>query len=267
MSQRRKSSWIWLTVSEALAYHWPCNQRSECLSNKPINPFVQPELGPYIALFKTHIDIVSDFGDDTVQGLKTLSKEHNFMIFEDRKFIDIGNTVQMQYHGGALRISDWAHLVNASLLAGDDIVHALSETAATDNFGYKGERGLLMLAEMTTKGSLATGAYTEACIDSARKHREFVVGFVANQALTKVAKPTASTQDEDFAVFTTGVNRATKGDALGQQYQTPKTAIAGGSDFIISGRGIYATKDPIETVKLYQKEGWDAYLARIGEAN
>lgn len=208
---------------------------------------------------------MSDFGEDTVQGLKRLAEKHNFMIFEDRKFVDIGNTVQMQYHGGALRISDWAHLVNASLLAGDGIVQALSEIMAAESFGYKGERGVLMLAEMTTRGSLATGAYTEACIDSARKHKESVVGFVANQSLTKVVTSTTSTGNEDFVVFTTGVNRATKGDPLGQQYQTPKIAIAGGSDFIISGRGIYAADNPIETVKLYKKEGWEAYLARVGK--
>lgn len=63
------------------------------------------EIGPYIALFKTHNDIVSDFGEETVQGLKAISKKHNFMIFEDRNFVDMGNTIEKQYHGGALRIS------------------------------------------------------------------------------------------------------------------------------------------------------------------
>ena len=226
--------------------------------------WVDTGLGPFIALFKTHIDVVSDFSDETVQGLRALSRKHNFMIFEDRKFVDIGNTVQMQYHGGALHISEWAHLVNASILAGDGIVEALTAIGTSDGFDYKGERGLLMLAEMTTKGSLATGSYTAACIEAARKHKNFVVGFVANQALSGVETPSSATEDEDFVVFTTGVNRSYKGDALGQQYQTPQSAIAGGSDFIISGRGNYAAQDPVETVKLYQKEGWEAYLARVG---
>lgn len=78
------------------------------------------------AVFKTHIDIVSDFSEKTVQGLMDLSEKHNFMIFENRKFVDIGNTVQKQYRGGTLQISDWAHLVNASVLAGDGIIEALS---------------------------------------------------------------------------------------------------------------------------------------------
>lgn len=221
------------------------------------------DLGPYIAVFKTHIDIVSDFNDETVAGLKSLSEKHNFLIFEDRKFVDIGNTVQKQYHGGALRISEWAHIVNASVLAGDGIVEALTETGTSEDIKYKGERGLLMLAEMTTKGTLATGAYTKASIESARKHQAFVMGFVANQALTSIDTSTHATDTEDFVVFSTGINRAAKGDPLGQQYQTPEAAIKRGADFIISGRGIYATADPIQTVQLYQKEGWAAYEARV----
>ncbi|KAI9749008.1 MAG: orotidine 5'-phosphate decarboxylase [Candelina submexicana] len=183
--------------------------------------------------------------DKTVQGLKSLSEKHNFMIFEDRIFVDIGNTVHMQYHGGALRISEWAHIVNASVLAGDGIVEALIATGTSDKF------------------DLATGAYTKACFESARKHKEFVVGSVATQALNKTESFTSGSEDEDFVVFTTGVNRATKGDPLGQQYQTPQSAIARGADFIISGRGIYGAEEPVETAKLYQKEGWEAYLQRI----
>ncbi|MCJ1313423.1 orotidine 5'-phosphate decarboxylase [Agyrium rufum] len=211
-------------------------------------------LGPYIAVFKTHIDIVEDFDrSTTIKGLQALAAKHNFLVFEDRKFVDIGNTIQKQYHGGALRISEWAHIVNASVLAGDGIVEALTKTGTDDEFPYVGDRALLILAEMTTKGSLAVGEYTKASIESARKHSQFVIGERIHDG-------------EDFVVFTTGVNRATKGDSLGQQYQTSEMAIKQGADFIITGRGIYAAEDPVEMVKLYQKEGWDAYLARTSQA-
>ena len=73
-------------------------------------------------------------------------------------------------------------------------------------------------------------------------------------------------EDEDFLIFTTGVNLSSKGDALGQQYQTPTTAMAGGSDFLIAGRGIYANSDPVAAAREYQKAGWDAYLQRINTA-
>jgi orotidine-5'-phosphate decarboxylase len=214
-------------------------------------------------VFKTHIDIVADFGDETVQGLQRLAEKHNFLIFEDRKFVDIGNTVQKQYHGGALRISEWAHFINASVLAGDGIIEALSATGTSKAFQYRGDRGLLILAEMTTEGSLAVGEYTEASIWSAKKHTDFVVGFVATRALTDVADKSGSEGSEDFVIFTTGVNRSSKGDKLGQRYQTPDSAIKRGADFIIAGRGIYAAEDPAASARLYQEEGWNAYLARI----
>jgi len=66
---------------------------------------------------------------------------------------------------------------------------------------------------------------------------------------------------EDFLVFTTGVNLASKSDNLGQQYQTPASAVER-ADFTITGRGIYAVPDPVEAAKSYQAEGWAAYVKR-----
>ena len=40
---------------------------------------------------QTHIDIVEDFDQDLITCLQELSQEHNFLLFEDRKFADIGN--------------------------------------------------------------------------------------------------------------------------------------------------------------------------------
>ncbi|GMG03784.1 unnamed protein product [Aspergillus oryzae] len=222
-------------------------------------------LGPYIAVIKTHIDILSDFSEETITGLKALAEKHNFLIFEDRKFIDIGNTVQKQYHGGTLRISEWAHIINCSILPGEGIVEALAQTASAEDFPYGSERGLLILAEMTSKGSLATGQYTTSSVDYARKYKKFVMGFVSTRHLGEVQSEVSSpSEEEDFVVFTTGVNLSSKGDKLGQQYQTPESAVGRGADFIIAGRGIYAAPDPVEAAKQYQKEGWDAYLKRVG---
>ena len=209
-------------------------------------------------MLKTHIDIVSDLGPDTFEGLTRLAQQHDFLIFEDRKFIDIGNTVQKQYRGGALRIHDWAHIVNASVLPGPGVIHALGETISDAGVA---DRGILILAEMTSKGSLATGDYTRASVDIARQYPKSVIGFVATKGLSEFT--TDSVEGEDMIVFTTGVNISSKGDALGQQYQTPITAMAGGSDFLIAGRGIYANQDPIAAAKEYQKAGWDAYLKRV----
>ncbi len=200
---------------------------------------------------------MSDFGPPTIAGLTALAKRHDFLLFEDRKFIDVGNTVQHQYRGGVLRIHEWAHIVNATILPGEGIIQALDQSIRE---GGIAERGILILAEMTSKGSLAVGEYTRTSVEIARKYPRSVLGFVATRELSGDAP--GATSDEDFVVFTTGVNISSKGDALGQQYQTPTTAIEGGSDFLIAGRGIYAAQDPLTAVKEYQMVGWEAYERR-----
>lgn len=217
-------------------------------------------LGPYIAVLKTHIDILSDFGSETIQGLTSLAQQHDFLIFEDRKFIDIGNTVQKQYKGGVLRIHEWAHIVNASVLAGEGIIQALEQTIQGAGVA---DRGILILAEMTSKGSLAVAEYTRASVEIARKYPNTVMGFVSTRELSSSSPSPTTADDEDFVVFTTGVNISSKGDALGQQYQTPTSAMEGGSDFLIAGRGLYAAADPVAAVKEYQSAGWEAYEKRL----
>ena len=208
---------------------------------------------------KTHIDFISDFGPKTIDGLTALSEKHGFLIFEDRKLVDIGSTAQIQYARGDRRIHDWAHIVNACILAGEGTVQAIDQVIQKSPSSH---RGTLILAEMTSKGSMATGDYTRESVRIARKYAKSVIGFVATTELSSFAARHDG-DSEDLVVFTTGVNLASKGDALGQQYQTPTTAMQGGSDFLIIGRGIYAAADPLSAMKKYQEAGWEGYLQRI----
>lgn len=187
-----------------------------------------------------------------------MSNKHDFLLFEDRKFIDIGNTVQKQYRGGVLGIHQWAHLITVSVLAGESIIQALDQSIAQAGTP---DRGILILAEMTSKGSLATGEYTKASVAIAQKYPNSVIGFIASRELSSFST-VAKHDQEDLVVFTTGVNISSKGDTLGQQYQTPNSAMAGGSDFLIAGRGIYAAPDPVVAAKEYQRAGWEGYLSR-----
>ncbi|CAF1655700.1 unnamed protein product, partial [Didymodactylos carnosus] len=82
------------------------------------------QVGDYICLLKIHCDILNDFTMEKIRQLKTISKEKNFLLFEDRKFADIGNTVSLQYTKGLSQICEWADLVTVHALPGDGILKA-----------------------------------------------------------------------------------------------------------------------------------------------
>lgn len=205
------------------------------------------QIGDEICILKTHIDVVNDFSAELVEALVRLKEKHKFLIFEDRKFADIGNTVQLQYAQGIYHIVDWADIVNCHVVPGPGIIEGLKQV------GLEQGRALLLLAEMSSKGNLATGDYTKTAVQWAEQNSDFVIGFIGMKQLV---------DDPKFITMTPGVQFSKPGDALGQQYATPGQVISGGSDVIIVGRGIYKAEDPKHAAKEYRKAGWTAYLER-----
>lgn len=49
------------------------------------------EVGDSICVLKTHVDIIDDFSERTIKGLNEISRRKHFLLFEDRKFGDIGS--------------------------------------------------------------------------------------------------------------------------------------------------------------------------------
>lgn len=314
------------------------------------------EVGDYICVLKTHADIIDDFGERTIKGLREISRRKKFLLFEDRKFGDIGSTVQSQYTRGPLAIATWAHLTNAHIFPGPAIIAALKSAAAStleslvqnvsteitagtprgssdgedDSDFYFGKdripnmrserkdsvvratttifqtfegakrtpavlaktfsagegddgdraealealgepphsRGLLLLAEMSSEGHLMSGAYTQKCVEAAREHDDFVIGFIAQRSLNEE-------KQDNFVTMTPGVSLPpaeqttrsdTKGDGLGQQYRTPAKVVADdGCDIIIVGRGILGAKDRRKEAERYRDAAWKAYETRTGK--
>uniref|UniRef100_A0A3Q0RXI6 Orotidine 5'-phosphate decarboxylase n=1 Tax=Amphilophus citrinellus TaxID=61819 RepID=A0A3Q0RXI6_AMPCI len=209
-------------------------------------------LGPKMCMLKTHVDILTDYTLAFSQKVQALAEKHNFLIFEDRKFADIGNTVKHQYEGGLYQISSWSHIVNAHAVPGPGVVKGLSAV------GKPLGRGCLLIAQMSSQGSLATGEYTKAVLQMAEEHSDFVIGFICGSKITK--RP-------EFLHMTPGVQMQPGGDLLGQQYSTPEDVIYNkGSDVIIVGRGVLEASDRVEAAELYRKSGWDAYTKRVGQS-
>jgi orotidine-5'-phosphate decarboxylase len=163
-------------------------------------------------------------------------------------------------------------MTNAHPLPGPGIITGLSSV------GKPLGRALLLLAEMSSSGNLAKGEYTREAVRMAKKDREFVVGFIAMHRVEedlpqeeRESREAGQGEDEDWLILTPGVGLVAKGDAMGQQYRTPRQVILeSGCDVIIVGRGIYkslATGGAQEVKEeAERKEGWAAYEERVGGA-
>ncbi|XP_072118037.1 uridine 5'-monophosphate synthase [Mobula birostris] len=206
-------------------------------------------VGNEICILKTHVDILNDFNEEAFKELRAIANMHEFLIFEDRKFADIGNTVKHQYEGGVYKIAQWSDFVNAHVVPGPGVIKGLKEV------GIPLKRGCLLIAEMSSEGSLATGNYTKAAVKLAEEHADFVIGFISSSNISSRS---------EFIHMTPGVQMQIGADDLGQQYLSPEEVInKRGSDVIIVGRGILSAKDRVEAARMYKKAGWEAYLNRL----
>lgn len=166
-----------------------------------------------------------------------------------RIFFDFsGNTVKHQYASGIYKIADWSHITNAHTVPGEGVISGLAEV------GIPKGRALLLLAEMSSKGTLAKADYTTETVNMARRHPDFVIGFVSQRRLEGVGLESSNDSlPEDFLVLSPGVGMDVTGDGLGQSYRTPHQVVCeSGADVMIVGRGIYGqtnkSGDPDEVI-------------------
>lgn len=194
-------------------------------------------VGPHIVALKTHIDIISDFdSDQTILPLKDLAAKYNFLLMEDRKFADIGNTQELQFSMGVFKISNWADLVTAQVIAGYDSLDCFRNV------------GVVAILSMSSTGTLTDMEYREQAVKIAVSHPNVFGGVAQNKI------------PNELLLFTPGVNLADSGDGKGQQYNTPEYVFKKlETDFIIVGRGIYKSDDVEKAALNYKIAGWNAY--------
>jgi uridine monophosphate synthetase len=209
-------------------------------------------LGPSICMIKTHIDMIRDFSSDVTKRLQEIADRHNFLIFEDRKFADIGMVVKEQYLAGCYNIAEWSHLTNAHIISGPAIIQALREGALEreGNPTRVIDRGLLLIAQMSSAGALVDADYRRQCVELAEKNSDFVMGFICQEKIS---------EDPRLIHFSPGVKIQGIKDELGQQYNSPEAMFNRGIDVVIVGRGITQSDNPKEEAEVYRRRSWDAY--------
>lgn len=206
-------------------------------------------VGPHIVLLKTHVDIIEDFSDNFIKRLKELAKKHDFLLMEDRKFADIGNTVCLQYEKGIYKIAQWADIVTVHAIAGQSIIDGFKNSLKN----ISEPRGLFILAEMSSKGALTIGEYVQNAINIAQIS-DMVVGVVCQSDIFS---------SPGLIQLTPGVKILKSSDDLGQQYNTPESVVNSGADLAVVGRGITEAEDKLAATLKYKEELWTAYIKRI----
>ena len=120
------------------------------------------KVGPYVCVVKTHVDCIKDFNSEWGNRIHLLAKKHNFLILEDRKYCDIGNTTLIQYRNSYQEVHKWADIVTAYCTTGEGMIDALSR----DNVQ------MLLIAELSSKGNTLTDKYLHQTLDIAQKYRK-----------------------------------------------------------------------------------------------
>ena len=106
------------------------------------------KLGPYVCCIKTHVDAISDWSPSKAEELARVAQQGRFLLFEDRKFADIGNTVALQYE----IIQHWADIVTVHGLSGQGLIDGLRSKVPR----VSRPRGALILAQMSSEGMKLT---------------------------------------------------------------------------------------------------------------
>ncbi|KAJ8679963.1 hypothetical protein QAD02_015750 [Eretmocerus hayati] len=208
-------------------------------------------VGPHIAALKLHVDILDDFNQDFVTSLKSLAAKHDFLLMEDRKLGDIGQVVSRQYRHGTFKIGEWADLVTAHGIPGPGLLDGIRD--ALKEAEVQGPRGVFLVAEMSSKGTLTSKEYAQGVVKMAEGN-DLVAGFVCQSD---------AFGDPGCVQLTPGVSIGGGADKLGQQYNTPEAVVRNGADLVVVGRGITGAKDRLQTTIEYKRVLYDEYLARI----
>ena len=213
-------------------------------------------VGPHIAGLKTHVDMTEGFTIDEWGRVVDVAKKHDLLIFEDRKFADIGRVTETQM-GGMYDIRSWADLVTSHSISGPDIVDGIA--AAWDSVQRIG--GVLLLAQMSSRGNLLEAGYTDSTIEmgTASPH---VIGYIGNGSNPDDISSLRAKVGEGRMIWTPGVNLSAEEGVLGQRYGHPSDAIIAGSDAVIVGSGIHNSEDPAATARAYGDATWAALMSR-----
>lgn len=172
-------------------------------------------IGKYIVICKIHYDIFDDIDKSIKNRLIDYSIKYNFLIMEDRKFVDISYITNIQYK----TFQNWVDLVTVMGCVNDEVVKNMS--------------GVLIVANMSNNN----WNMNDSAIKLAKNNSKNVIGFITQEKI----------ECDNKLSFTPGINLSNY-NIKDQKYKNVNNI---NTDIIIVGRDIYNNDNYIQQIKIY----------------
>lgn len=207
------------------------------------------KVGKHVCIIKTQVEDMGG-GPEIAKILKRKKEEHNFLIFEDRKFgVETKKTIQSQYAGSYVGYADFV-----TVLPDERVIEAIETVVESANISEP--RGCLVLCETSFETKIKLPSPQES-LELAKSHK-ICAGVIAQKLQVS----------GDIIKLSPGVHLKLNSDGLDQCWRHPSEVIADGTDIVIVGRGITgAPEEEHEKITcLYKDAAWQAYKEQINKS-
>lgn len=174
------------------------------------------DIGEKIVICKIHYDIYEDNNNELKNKLIELSIKKDFLLMEDRKFVDISYTVEKQYK----KYSNWIDLITVMGNVNSEVVSKLS--------------GVVLIGNMSNNKY----DYIETTTEIANEYPERIIGIVTQYRINL----------NGLINMTPGINKE-KYSIDDQNYRSTKEV---DTDIYIVGRAIYNSNNYISSAEIYR---------------
>jgi orotidine-5'-phosphate decarboxylase len=200
-------------------------------------------LDPSLCRLKVGKEMFTHFGPDFVKQIHA----KGFDVFLDLKFHDIPNTVAKAVKAAA-DMGVW--MVNVHASGGSRMMNAAREILQP--FGSDAP----LLIAVTVLTSMSEEDLLDLGIDKKPAEQvNFLAGLAHNAGMDGVvcsAQEASMLKDnygQNFKLVTPGIRTADASSDDQKRIMTPEKAVAAGSDYLVIGRAITKSADPISTMK------------------
>ena len=210
---------------------------------------IAKRLNPDICRLKIGSQLFTSSGPNIIHEINNLG----FDIFLDLKFHDIPNTVYEAVRS-ASDLGVW--MINVHASGGAKMLEASKKALESNN-------SPTILIAVTFLTSLSEESLTELGLSNLNQHISRLAGLAYDCGLDGVVCAASDTQSikknfgKDFLAVTPGIRPSWSKNDDQSRISTPSEAMKNGSDFLVIGRPITASKNPIEALEKIYKEMYE----------